>query len=239
MRGLPLIAAAALAASGCALPPAAGPGGLVGTLDVDGPNAYLNRVPARAGERVHLGDRVSTGPGTSVKVLLGASGSVQLDENTDPDFFREAGCLVVHFFTGQIFVDGTGICVHGPDFAARQNSRVQYARFGTRIEIVVLEGSTTLQLPTTVSLTQYDHFSITGGRPDGPPRRLARQQTEGLIAWRANYFATRTRVRPSPQPPSQPQPTGSPQPPPQPQPTGPRWTPKPGQSWTPEIRSGR
>src|SRR5262249_51859046 len=39
--------------------------------------------------------------------------------------FREAGCLVVKLLTGKIFVEGSGICVDGPDFAARQNSRVQ------------------------------------------------------------------------------------------------------------------
>src|SRR5262249_56819905 len=99
-------------------------------------------------------------------------------EDTDPEFGREAGCLLVQFFTGRIFVDGTGICVQGPDFAGRQNSGVQYAHFGARTEIVVLEGSTAMQRPARMTLTQYDSYSITGGRADGPPRRLTRQQAE-------------------------------------------------------------
>jgi hypothetical protein len=207
MRGLAWIVAAALGIAGCGPLPPTRSSELVGTLDVDGPSAYLNRAPTRDGARVYLGDRVSTGPGTGVKVLLRIGGYVQLDENTDPDFFREAGCLVVQLFTGRIFVDGSGVCVRGPDFAAHQNSRVQYEHLGTRTQILVLEGSATMQRPGTETLTRYDHYSITRGRADGPPRRLTPQQAEGLTAWRAKYFRTRA-PSPPPQPPPQPEPTG-------------------------------
>lgn len=126
-----------------------------------------------------------------MKVVLSIGGYVQLDEKTDPDFFREAGCLVVQLLTGRIFVDGSGICVRGPDFAARQNSRVQYEHFGTRTQIVVLEGSTTMQRPANVTLTQYHSYSITAGRVDGPPRRITPQDAERRAAWRDNYFRSR------------------------------------------------
>jgi hypothetical protein len=211
MKDLSLVVAAALAIAGCTLPPSTGRGEVVGTIDVDGPNAYLDRAPTRDGAPVHLGDHVSTGPGTSVRVLLRMGGFVQLDENTDPDFFREAGCLVVQLFTGRIFVDGSGVCVRGPDFAGRQNSRVQYSHVGGRTQIVVLDGSTTLQRPTMLTLVRYDFYSITGGRPDGPPRRLTPQQAEALVAWGAKYF----RVRGAPTPPPPPSPS-----PPQPEVTG-------------------
>ena len=187
MRSLPLVVAMAVAAAACGPLPTKGPSELVGTLDVDGANAYLNGTPTKAGASVYLGDRVSTGLRTSVRVQLQIGGYVQLDEQTDPDFFREARCLLVHLLTGRIFVDGSGICVRVHDVAALQNSRVHYEHSDTRTQIVVLEGRITTLQPTPVTLTQYEKYSITGGRVDGP-RQLTRQQAERLAAWRNNYL---------------------------------------------------
>jgi hypothetical protein len=132
----------------------------------------------------------------------------------------------VRFLTGRIFVDGSGICVEGPDFAARQNSAVQYRHAGARTEIVVLEGSLTMRRPTTVTLMRFELYAITNGKVDGPPGRILPQQADRLAAWRAGYFRTRVPAPPSsppqPAPPSrEPQPGPSQPPSRQPQPTPP------------------
>ena len=49
----------ALSLGACAVPPPSGRD-LIGTLEVDGPNAYLGGQAARTGDRVYHGNTIST-----------------------------------------------------------------------------------------------------------------------------------------------------------------------------------
>jgi hypothetical protein len=192
----------ALAVSACASVPHREQ---VGRLDVDGPNAFLNGTRASKGTLVHIGDRVSTGAATSVKVLLQAGGYVQLDQNTDPDFLKEGSCLLIQILTGRVFVDGTALCIQTPNIAGRQGSQVHYGVKGGRTETVVLSGSVAMRQPNAVTLTQYDYYAVAGNAAEGR-RKLTPQEAQNYAAWRwAWTFAAKPDAMPAPLPPSPPQ----------------------------------
>jgi hypothetical protein len=173
----------------------------VGRLDVDGPNAFLNGQRTADGARVYIGDRVSTGFATSVKVFLQGGGYVQLDQNTDPDFLREGGCLIIQILTGRVFIDGTGVCIETPSISARQASQIHYAVSSVTTETVVLAGSVAMRRPAQVMLGQYDYYVVSGNQAQAP-RRLTPQAAFALAAWRANWD-----FRPTPAPTFPTQPT--------------------------------
>lgn len=187
----------------------------VGRLDVDGPNAFLNGRRTGDGARVFLGDRVSTGFATSVKVFLQGGGYVQLDQNTDPDFLREGGCLIIQILTGRVFIDGTGVCIETPSISARQASQIHYAVSSATTETVVLAGSVVMRRPAQVTLGQYDYYVVSGNQAQAP-RRLTPQAANALAAWRANWDFRPTATFPAqPAQPVQPtRPTPSPSAPP-------------------------
>lgn len=191
----------------------------VGRLDVDGPNAFLNGKRTGDGARVYIGDRVSTGFATSVKVFLQGGGYVQLDQNTDPDFLREGGCLLIQILTGRVFIDGTGVCIETPSISARQASQVHYAVSSATTETVVLAGSVVMRRPAQVTLSQYDYYVVSGNQAQAP-RRLAPQAAIALAAWRANWD-----FKPTPAIPPQPD---KPIPSPSPTTTVPAQPPQPG-----------
>lgn len=170
----------------------------VGRLDVDGPNAFLNGKRTGDGARVYIGDRVSTGFATSVKVFMQGGGYVQLDQNTDPDFLREGGCLIIQILTGRVFIDGTGVCIETPSISARQASQIHYAVSSATTETVVLAGSVVMRRPAQVTLGQYDYYLVSGNQAQAP-RRLAPQVAIAFAAWRANWDFRPTPVIP-PQP---------------------------------------
>lgn len=159
---------------------------LVGRLDVAGPNGFLNGKRAAKNTPVYVGDRVSTGPATSVKVLLSGGGYVQLDQNTDPDFLKEGGCLIVQILSGRVFIDGTGVCVATPSIAARQASQVHYTVLRGKTETVVLAGNVSMRRPKAVTLTRYDYYAVSGNDA-GPPRKLTPQAATATAAWRAKW----------------------------------------------------
>lgn len=164
----------------------------VGRIEVDGRNAYLNRILTSSGARVFLGDDVATGPDTSVKVLLRAGGYIQLDEKTDPKFFEEVGCLVIQIVSGRVFTEGSGLCIHTEDLAGRLGgSRVHIATGGGHTDIVVLEGSFTIQRPARLTLTQFDYYAVTRGKLDGP-HKLSRERAESVAAWTRKWFKPAT-----------------------------------------------
>ncbi len=181
----------------------------VGRLDVDGPNAFLNGQRTSDGARVYIGDRVSTGFATSVKVFLQGGGYVQLDQNTDPDFRREGGCLIIQILTGRVFIDGTGVCIETPSISARQASQIHYAVSSVTTETVVLAGSVTMRRPAQVTLGQYDYYVVSGNQAQAP-RRLAPQAALAFASWRANWDFKPTPAiptqpaKPNPSPPATP-----------------------------------
>ena len=127
--------------------------------------------------------------------------------------------LVVAAPRGRIFVERGGhLRARRPDFAARQNSGVQYGHLGSADADQSSSRAYRRAAPTRVTLAGYDYYSITAGRLDGPPRRITPQQAEAIAAWRSNDFKARRPI--IPQPPIIPGKPIAPMPPPRPpQPT--------------------
>jgi hypothetical protein len=221
-----LVVAAALAVlAGCATP--SGPQReVLGSLEVDGSNAFVNGSRAYNGASVRDGDVVTTGAATGVRVRLRDGGFVQLDENTDPVFrlFREGGCLLVKIATGQAFVDARRICIEDPNLVAVLNSKVNWRFDAARSVVTVLEGSASVERPAPVGLGQYDQYLVRERTPEGPPRRLTREEAEATARWTERFFRAAPpslpRRPPAQVPRSQP-PAQTPTPPPARPPTPP------------------
>src|SRR5271163_709099 len=121
------IAIVGLMLSSCVASPPDDPN-LIGWITADGPFGYRNQQLVQDGVRtpIYNNDHVSTGAATGMRIdLRNQPGSyAQLDENTDPDLLQEAGCLWIRLIKGQIFAQGTGLCLGSPDLAAALNSQV-------------------------------------------------------------------------------------------------------------------
>lgn len=187
-RGWLCAAATMLALSGCAtfpLPWETDPS-LIGTLQVDGTEAFLNGGRVPGGTRVHVGDTVTTGANTSVKLQFVGGGYLQLDENTDPRLLREGGCILVQIFKGQALVDAKRLCIEAADVALVLNSRVNIRLAGGAAEVTLLEGSATVTQPSSATLVPYDQYRTVRGRS----RQLRLSSTEALATarWTERYF---------------------------------------------------
>ena len=214
-----LIAAALAALAGCATP--SGPQrDILGSLEVDGGDALINGSRAYHGARVYDGDVVTTGSATSVRVRFRDGGFVQLDENTDPVFrlFREGGCILVKIATGQAFVDAKRICIEDPNLVVVLNSKVNWRVDGPRSAVTVIEGSVSVQRPVSIALEQHDQYLVREQKPEGPPRRLTREEAEATARWTERFFRASAPSLFPRRPPGQVQPRQPPSPPPSPPP---------------------
>lgn len=184
-----LIVAALAVLAGCATP-GRPQREVLGSLEVDGIYAFINGTRAYHGARVYDGDVVTTGSATSVRVRFRDGGFVQLDENTDPEFrlFREGGCILVKIATGQAFVDAKRICIEDPNLVAVLNSKVNWRIREARSVVTVIEGSVSVERPVRVTLGQYDQYLVRQQTPEGPPRRLTREEAEATARWTERFF---------------------------------------------------
>jgi hypothetical protein len=183
-----LVAAALATLAGCATP--SGPQReILGSLEVDGGNAFINGSRAYPGASVRDGDVVTTGSATSVRVRFRDDGFVQLDENTDPLFrlFREGGCILVKIATGQAFVDARRICIEDPNLVVVLNSKVNWRIEGAQSVVTVIEGSVSVERPVRIALKQYDQYLARPQKSEGPPRRLTREQAEATTLWTKRF----------------------------------------------------
>ena len=164
---------AVLILNGCGLPPKdegrrpAQPQRVVGTLYVDGSNAFLNKKHVSNGTPVYDGDTVETGLGTSVKLVLIDGGYIQLDEKTDPRFtlFKEGSCLLVKIAVGQAFIDAKHVCIDDPDLRFTVNSRVNWLHTaGGQVHLTNLEGSVDVTKPVHLTLAPGEQATVVAGR---------------------------------------------------------------------------
>lgn len=166
----------------------------IARLAVDGKAAYINKKPAYHGSYVYSGDRVHTGPGTSVILVLNDGGTIQLDENTDPDFFKllkEGACVVMKLAAGQAFVDKKSWCVRveveRPEVALVLNSTINLKVTDQEAWLTVLEGRIEMISPRPATLTTNDRYiAAIDGTVD--IQRLTRADAVAAGAWRQRYF---------------------------------------------------
>lgn len=188
-RCIIVIIAATLVMGGCAADQPGRPE-LIGIVDVDGTNAFLNGLRIRSGEVVRDGDTISTGAGTSMRLRLRQGGYIQLEENTDPRILQEGICILVQIFAGEMFVDAKRLCVESPDIRGTLLSRVNVKVGRGRSELTVIEGSVEMTRPTRRSLREYEQYIAVSGRA-ADVRRLTREQAEATSQWTKRYFTVR------------------------------------------------
>lgn len=172
---------------------------LVGTLEVSGTEVFVNGTPARSGEAIYDGNKVTTGAGSSALVNLDGGGSVQLDENTDPLFkfqlFREGWCLVINIASGQLFDDTHGgrcVEIKTPDGSGVAASRVNVQVGSAGTSWTVLQGAVRLARPAGTVVHAFERVTVSKGKIV-ETSRLSADELARITAWRAKY-----RLRPGP-----------------------------------------
>lgn len=192
----------------------------IARLAVDGPHAFINRRPAPSGSYVFDGDTVTTGPGTSALLVLNDGGSVQLDQNTDPEFrlLRQGACLLMSILRGQAAIDTKGGCI---EFRNQRLNTAGVARSVVNIRVTnreawvtVIEGSVEMMAPRMAKLGAYDQYSAASNGKSAI-RRMTAADAYAAGAWRQRYFraaqpqGTRRRKRTAAAPPRAHRPAGA------------------------------
>lgn len=176
----------------------------IARLAVDGPAAYINNRPAYHGTYVFNGDNVSTGPGTSAILVLNDGGTIQLDENTDPEFINDGVCVLMRIVGGQALIQTKTICAH---FLSKQkvplagtvNSAVNLRIDDQEAWLTVLEGRIEMTAPRPATLRTNDRYiAASDGTVDIQPLTPADAAAAG--AWRQKYFRAAPPQSPQPQP---------------------------------------
>src|SRR5262245_37523351 len=188
MKRIAVVAATLVGAAlvGCAAGPSGG-SELIGTLEVDGPNAFRNGRPTDDGARVFHGDTISTGARTSMRLRFVGGGVLQLDENTDPQLLREGACILVRILTGQAFVDAKRVCIADSNLEVTLNSRANLKIVGQRSTLTLIEGSAEMGRPERRAVGQYAQYIVIGGVVDSV-QRLRREDAEATANWTRRYF---------------------------------------------------
>lgn len=198
---LPCIACA-LAVGGCAtnapndppsfsLPPIRE--GTIARLAVDGGNAIINGVRVPHGAYVRDGDTVTTGPATSVTVVLNNGASIQLDQNTDPLFrlIRQGACVLMQIIRGQAAVATGGTCLEFRNerlnTAGVAHSLINIRADESEARVTVIEGEVEMQRPGAAVLhTNDEYVSTVYGA--WQVRQLTPADAAAAGAWTRNYF---------------------------------------------------
>ena len=157
-------------------------------LDVDGNFASIERegrpVPVTPGQPIFTGDHFQTGPGTKLNIALDAGGTIQLDQNVDPTFFKTVKCVVLDFFKGRLAVDASGACVESGKSRVYLNSYVLFeAGANESLRVTVVRGRAETITPVGIIINEGETLVLQRGRAIGSPRRLSQQEINRLLSW--------------------------------------------------------
>ena len=156
----------------------------IGTLQVmTGQNVFLNRRPASSGMVVYNGDNVSTGENSKARVRFFQGGFVELDQNTDPDFIMKAYCLLVKIFKGQVYAEGSDICIETPESESLLDSAVNIKVLPGLTIATVLKGKLTIRRPKYLVIRGHQQARIRKTTIENV-RSLSRQEVERVTEWR-------------------------------------------------------
>lgn len=192
---LPIIACA-VAISGCAatnpynLPPPRED--TIGRLAVDGQNAFINGVRVPNGSYVREGEKVVTGPATSVNLILNSGASIQLDQNTDPIFrlVRQGACALMELIRGQVAVATNNACVEFVterlDTAGLAHSVINILAAESEVRVTVIEGEVQMSRPGARTVAPNQEYRSDGTR--GEVQQLTPADAAASGAWTRNYF---------------------------------------------------
>lgn len=201
-------------------------GAPIATLLVAGPYVTVNGQPASSGMAIGSGDRVVTGPASSAKLSFYRGGSVQLDADTDPDFYDRSDpgfwqglyvesreylrCLTrVVLNTGQVYAEGEDetSCVSHGQATMIPRSRFNLQTAPGREVLTVAAGEVAVAGVQPATVPAGTQVSIAGGRIV-EQRRVSPAELRRITAWRSQYVFTPPGRSPYPPP------TPSPYPPP-------------------------
>ncbi|MBW2710162.1 MAG: FecR domain-containing protein, partial [Deltaproteobacteria bacterium] len=156
---------------------------VVGNLHTDGPHVYYNHRRTSGGHPIRSGDNVSTRENSRATVRLINGSVVTIDQNTDPDFFKEAWCILVTIFRGQVSTDGSGICIETPHVYGLINSKVNIVVTDRETIITVLSGSVTMERPVHRTLQRHQQVRVSRGGIQSV-RSLSDHQLKSVFQWR-------------------------------------------------------
>lgn len=201
---MPIIACA-VAIGGCAatnpynLPPMRAD--TIGRLAVDGQNAFINGVSVPNGSYVREGEKVTTGPATSVNLILNSGASIQLDQNTDPKFtlIRQGACALMELALGQAAVATNNACVEffKPRFdtAGWAHSVINILASDSEVRVTVIEGEVQMLRPAARTVGPNQEYRSDGTR--GEVRQLTPADAAESGAWTRKYFKEAARQQQS------------------------------------------
>jgi hypothetical protein len=170
----------------------------IAMLLVAGPSVTVNGRPAINGMTIARGDHVTTGPASSARLDFYSGGSVQLDANTDPDFF---GALI-RIVTGQMYSAGDATTVDVSDGVSLFAQSAFNLRVGPGNDVLtVVSGHVSVVGGQEAAVPGGTQAVIAGGRIVA--RRVVSPAEMGQItAWRYQYRFSRPGPanHPAPQP---------------------------------------
>lgn len=176
-----------LATGGCMSFP--GPNNSIGTLRVTGGYIWLNNVAAHDDMTVHVGDTLTTGPGSSAILDFRDGGILQLDENTDPLFswIEQTKCILIRIVRGQTYIRRGKACVESPNISLVLNSAANIQVEKDLSTVTVLEGHGTLEKPGPVQIATSQQATVAGKKVRGSVRTLSSAELATIVSWRQKY----------------------------------------------------
>lgn len=176
-----------------ALPPIRA--GTIARLMVDGPNAFINGQRVAHGSYVIDGDTVSTGPATSVRLLLNEGGEIQLDENTDP-LFKKGACLLMRMLRGRAALQNTQCqeFADGVNMAGVARSYIHILSTENDSRVTVIAGEVEMRSPSQAILHRNDEYVATR---EGAVQvlQLTQAEADARVAWTRNFFRPQARAQ--------------------------------------------
>src|SRR5262245_7182219 len=178
----------------------------IGHVRVAGKNATLDGKPARTGMKIQSGSVVTTGPDTSVLIDLSGGGTIQLDENTDPEFEMVLrGKRVEHVdenqceirvekvngrMAGQAMKCALTVSSEIGPLTFKPEGEFNLSVEGRAATLTTREGQANVERPTNVTLWAHQQISARDARVTSLTSPSTRDLDE-IFRWQTKYkFAT-------------------------------------------------
>jgi len=164
----------------------------IGVLVADGDHAYVNGALIKEKKKYRIldGYTVTTGPDTSVRLSLTASGYegyIQLDENTDPNLLVKSGCIAMEMLKGRAIINAKRICLKTPRLEGVTKSLVHLEVNEAVDELTVIKGSVDLQVPVATTVGAYWRYSV-GSDGVAHTQQIDAAEARRTIEWQQQYF---------------------------------------------------
>jgi hypothetical protein len=174
----------------------------VGHVRVAGENAKLDGKPARTGMKIRSGSVVTTGPDSSVLIDLAGGGTIQIDENTDPEFsLWLRGERVEHVdenqceirveringrVAGQTMKCAVTVSTEIGPLTFKPEGEFNLSVEGRVATLTTREGQANVERPTNVTLWARQQISARDARASSPTSP-SRRDIDETFRWQTKY----------------------------------------------------